>query len=83
MLYKFKVELSAWAAKVALSVFTTWALTLVLSVRVGHTYAVELRWLADREWIIRCVFLLAVGLIWACYFKTVRIFRRGYRQEGN
>ncbi len=81
--YRFKVELSAWAAKMALALLTTWVGLRVLfqppdTVRY---YPLYLRPLAENEWIIQLAFVLAVSYLWLAYWKIFRIYR-GYRAYG-
>lgn len=81
--YKFKVELSAWLAKIAFGVLTTLVAIRVLfqppdSVRY---YPVALRPLAENEWIIQLGFGVAVIVLWVCYWRIFSIYR-GRRAYG-
>jgi hypothetical protein len=83
--YKFKVELSAWVYKVGASVLSTLVILRVWFQPEGGVryYPVSLRLLAENEWIIQSGFMLAVLLIWVCYWRIFSIYRgrRAYRER--
>lgn len=78
--YKFKIELSAWFTKTVLAVFTSFVvLQLFIPSAQTHAYPLELRWIAEHEWIVVSAFLAATGFTWLCYWKAFRILRADKR----
>lgn len=75
--YRFKVELVAWIVKTGIAVLTVLSLGSALfrpadSVRY---YPLSMRWLAANEWIMSLGFAVAMGLLWLCYWKAIRVYR--------
>jgi hypothetical protein len=75
--YRFKIELSAFAAKVALSTLTA-ALAIVSLLQPPGTvrsYPVALRFFAQHDWLAPAAFLVLAALMWFCYWKVMRELR--------
>lgn len=73
--YRFNIELTAWAVKVALCVLTTLVVLRTLIAKGEHSYPLGMRSAADHEWLIRSVFLLLIVALWALYLKIFHMYR--------
>jgi hypothetical protein len=75
--YRFKVELSAWAAKVALCTLTAVMMlaTLFEPDAAIRSYPLALRSVAENDWVFPVLFITLTALLWLCYWKVVREYR--------
>lgn len=74
-LYKFKIELSAFAAKLFLCVVSALVVLRTLIIKSSYGYPVEMRSAVEHDWLIKSVLLLAVAALWALYWKIFHIYR--------
>lgn len=79
--YRFKIELSAWAVKTALCVVTTMIAvrTFFTPAGMAKEYPVSWRLIAENEWMFPVGLFICAGILWLCYWKTFRILRAGKR----
>jgi uncharacterized membrane protein len=75
--YRFKVELSAWVAKVALSTLTAVVMIVGLFEPCDTVREYPLAWrsVAENAWVFPIMFGVLMALMWLCYWKVTREFR--------
>jgi hypothetical protein len=75
--YRFKVELTAWAAKTALCTLTVVVLTVMLFEPADTVRDYPLGWrsVAENDWVFSALFTGFTALMWLCYWKIIREFR--------
>lgn len=75
--FRIRVELSAWAAKTVLCVFSVVVAGSVLfAPKTGvRNYPVSLRVVAEHQWVIPVMLVLAVAALWLCYRRVFSIYR--------
>jgi hypothetical protein len=80
-MYRFKIELAAWAWKTIACVLMT-----LLAVRMVGFFdgtwsimPVEMRWFALHPWVFPTALWALVGLSWLCYYKIFGIMRADKR----
>jgi len=79
--YRFKIELTAWAVKTALCVLTTMIVIRTFFTPVGSDKFYPLSWrlVAENEWVFPVGLALGVAALWLCYWKVMRILRADKR----
>lgn len=73
--YKFKIELSSFAAKLFLCVVTALVVLRTLIIKGDYYYPVEMRTAVEHDWLIKSVLLLATAALWALYWKIFHMYR--------
>lgn len=74
--FRFKVELSAWAAKVVLCVITTLLMCGALFQAPGtRDYPLSMRLVAENQWVFPLGFTTAVVVMWVSYWRIFGIYR--------
>lgn len=81
--YRFRIELSAWAAKTMLCVFTVVVAGSVLFAPTGgkREYPLSMRPVAEHEAVIPAVLILGLAALWLCYWRVFSTYRgrRAYK----